>query len=55
MSYPIEQQMRAEEIERVQKEYQGLYQKLMNSLTEDKMDMIDRLLDLERRLTQMEE
>ena len=50
----IEQEMRAEEIESCMEEYSKLYSKLMKKLREDQMDIVDKLLDLERRLTQLE-
>jgi hypothetical protein len=50
----FEQQMRNDEITSVNNRYQQIYNKLLKKLTEDQMDMIDELLDLERRLTQLE-
>ena len=49
-----EQQMRAEEIERTINEYNEVYRKLKPILNDNQLTILDRLLELERRLTQLE-
>jgi hypothetical protein len=50
----FEQQMRAEEIQRVQRDYDKIYHQLKNLLGFTESHYLDELLELERRLIQLE-
>lgn len=46
---------REENIDNIMDEYHSVYDKLLKHLDEYEMDLVDRILDLERQLTLLEE